>query len=317
MALGMLIVGLRQMRKYSYDVIECYGGESWLLMWLLSKRPHRKWKLIHHSNGIESHAELHLASARKKNVLPPLPRYRRVSLVKLYDLGVRCADYLVTVSNRDKEFALHKKLCRPKAVMAIENSLPEEFLGLSVKSLRPKVIGYCGNWVPIKNINVIAKDIFYFLSENRDWRFEVVGAGSSSIKAHPDFKHVQDQVTCLESVSRTALRSWYESIAILILPSIYESFGLVAAEAMACGCAVLATKTTGFAGSLQHDQAVFLMDSEDSPGLYKALIFAVKDESLRQRVGMSGYECVQRLSWKRALDSMESVYKELTGGFKE
>lgn len=308
--LGMLILGLRQLRRETYDVVECYGGESWLLMWLISKWPWRRWKLVHHSNGIESNVQAHLVPARRKGILPTLPGYQ-LNLSSIYDVGVRAADYVVTLSAYDRQCALHRKLRQPESVKSIEPALPKEFLRVPLNGSRRLVVGYCGNWIPIKNIDTIAQDVPLFLSENPDWKFEAVGPGTDAIKEHPSFDQVRSQVNCLGKVPRAALRDWYASISVLILPSIYESFGLVAAEAMASGCAVIATRTTGFAGSLVHGKEVFLMDSEGSPSLYAALTNLSLDEEQRKRIATGGYHRVQQLDWKRAIDDIEAVYKHL------
>ena len=53
--LGMLFFALRQLAQKKYDLVELYGGESWLAASILSKINHRNFLLVSHSNGLETY----------------------------------------------------------------------------------------------------------------------------------------------------------------------------------------------------------------------------------------------------------------------
>src|SRR6476660_2885500 len=56
-ALGMAITSVARLLRAEYDVLEFYGGEAWLALFLLSRWPGRRFLLTAHSNGLEPHAE--------------------------------------------------------------------------------------------------------------------------------------------------------------------------------------------------------------------------------------------------------------------
>ena len=99
------------------------------------------------------------------------------------------------------------------------------------------------------------------------------------------------------------------------MTSIYESFNLVSAEAMACGCALVANKT-GFAASLKHREEAMLIDQPLSPYLYEAVKELLLNESLRMKIAQMGYERVQNLRWDLAIDKLEMTYSEWLVDFR-
>jgi glycosyltransferase involved in cell wall biosynthesis len=148
-----------------------------------------------------------------------------------------------------------------------------------------------------------------FLRAHPEWTFSVVGVGDTNIaKEFPE--DVRQQVEVISYLEREKLVDWYHSLAVFTLPSVYESFGLVMAEAMASGAALVATNV-GFAHGLKHEKEAILLREAQSPHLAEALNTLVEDEPLRHRIAQNGYERVQDLRWVEAVDRLEVIYQTL------
>jgi glycosyltransferase involved in cell wall biosynthesis len=118
-----------------------------------------------------------------------------------------------------------------------------------------------------------------------------------------------DRIEVIPYVDReTELKAIYLRSRIAIQTSIYESFGLAASEAMACGCALVATKV-GFAASLRDGDEALLFPSDANPSLIDCLSRFASDESFRLRVAEGGYRRVQGLRWESAVDRIEVAYQ--------
>lgn len=300
--------GLKQARENTYDVIELWGGDSWLLARLLD-RPGRSYALIHHSNGIEAHDTEVTQRAIAAGLLPPTPWYR-LNLSSIHGIGLRSSDAILTVSEYDAEFVRSKGYVPPDQVYAIDNPLPSEYLGLDLSLDRPNRIGFCGTWIPRKGTELMLSDLPPFLRAFPDWTFSLVGVGTET-DIHAQFPaDVRDQIEVTPFLPRSELRDWYQTLAIVAVPSIYESFGLVQTEGMACGAALAATPV-GFAATLTDRETAYLLPMRHESPLFDALSHLASDDALRRKIAANGYHSVQSLQWHAALDRIESIFSGL------
>lgn len=304
-ALGMAVASLRRITDESYDILEFWGGEAWLALGLLARMPGRRFLLVSHSNGLETHcAEIMRAAGR----LAPSRRWYQLDQSSLFERSFKAADALITVADFDRQFALSRGYRPPHRILAIDNPLPAEYLDVPVDFQRPPVIGFCGSWLPRKGAALIESALPPLLRAFPEWRLTLVGVGDTF---RPEDHFPADVLSQIEVVPfaerRTRLREIYQSFAIFILPSIYESFGLAAAEAMACGAALVATRV-GFADGLRDREEAMLLSEPSPQALRESLEALVKDDERRQAIARAGYQRVQCLRWDSAIATVEAAY---------
>lgn len=307
-ALGMLRFCVRRLRRHRYDVVEFWGGESWLTARALSRRSRRPL-LVSHSNGLEPHyAEVTQAHNRSTGHHQSSHRWYHLDQSRWMRAAFIKVDGLVTVSRNDAAYALKHTYQHPDRVVAIENSLPDNFLHLPVNFDRRPIIGFCGSWLPNKGTGAMRQAVSTILAERPDARALLVGVGEAFRKEEV-FPQVAERVDVVPFAhSKDEMRALYARMSILVAPSIYESFGLAAAEAMACGCALVATRT-GFAASLSHGEQAHLLEESAALPLQEALQQLLSDEAGRRAIARGGYEQVQRLRWSTAVETLEDTYE--------
>ena len=303
----MAIFGLLNCRPREYDLIEVWGGHGWLLAvcfrWIASDLP-----LVHHSNGVEQHRVQVQREAPVEAIQNR--RWFQCDVSLLHDWGLNAADAIITVSSYDVPFLKERNYVPEERVFSIDNSLPGFFLDRDVQYERPKRVGFCGSWISVKNPRLLVEDLTSFLRSHPDWTFSVVGVGETEV-AQQFPVEVRGQVEVISFLERENLVDWYHSLAIFALPSIYESFGLVMAEAMACGAALVATNV-GFAYGLDHGTEAMILPEPRSPHLRDALTTLAEDEPLRRQIARNGYDRVQELRWEDAVERLESIYERLS-----
>lgn len=122
---------------------------------------------------------------------------------------------------------------------------------------------------------------------------------------------VGQRVKFASAVDRQQLPDLYRAAAVCAVPSAYESFGLVAVEAMASGTPTVATRVGGLASTISHGKTGFLVGDREPEGFASAIGRLLGDDALRQRMGAAAAEEMNIFSWRSVARSILGVYEEL------
>ena len=121
-----------------------------------------------------------------------------------------------------------------------------------------------------------------------------------------------NNVHCIGHVPQSELKSLMSKSHVMVLPSIEEGFGMVLAQAMACGCPVIASQNTG-AEDLYHDgDAGFIVPVRDTDALTQRLQQLADQPALRQHMGQRALAQVQSMGgWDSYGDKALAIYQAL------
>ena len=109
-------------------------------------------------------------------------------------------------------------------------------------------------------------------------------------------------------------RSALAAATLLVLPSEWEAFGIVLAEAMACGTPVVATRVGGAPDVVQDGVTGRLVEHGDVDALAGAMDALLADDGLRARMGAAGKaRAFAAFSWDAVVESTEALYREVAG----
>jgi len=123
-----------------------------------------------------------------------------------------------------------------------------------------------------------------------------------------------EDVTFAGNIPQPQLAHRMSASHVLVLPSIEEGFGLVMAQAMACGCPVLASSATGAEHLFADNDAGFIVEPRDIAALAGRLQQLADDPTLRVRISAAALARVHHLGgWDRYGGQWDTLLHSLTG----
>jgi len=125
---------------------------------------------------------------------------------------------------------------------------------------------------------------------------------------------MDDLVVFFGSRSQRELPYYYSAAEICVMPSLYESFGMVALEAMACGTPVIASRVGGLTYTVRDGETGFLVPERDPEALADKMELLLDNDCLRRRLGHRAAQVAEGYDWQQVAEQVETVYGELGVG---
>lgn len=144
----------------------------------------------------------------------------------------------------------------------------------------------------------------------------VVGGGNwfSHYKAVAENAGVADRVVFAGIISEEELPLYYRGADLTVLPTYTdaEGFGMVLAEANACGRPVIGTNVGGIPSLIQDQHNGLLVEPGDLRGLVQAISIVLSDGKLAKTLGQNGFEKIRSgFTWDHAVSRTMKVYDGL------
>jgi D-inositol-3-phosphate glycosyltransferase len=123
-------------------------------------------------------------------------------------------------------------------------------------------------------------------------------------------------VVFLGKRAQDTLPYYYSAADVLVMPSFYESFGMVALEAMACGTPVIASQVGGLAFLVKDGVTGFHVPEGDPSALCDKLTLLLSDHDLRGQMAGRAAEYAQGYKWEKIAAQIVGVYESLVARFE-
>jgi D-inositol-3-phosphate glycosyltransferase len=181
-----------------------------------------------------------------------------------------------------------------------------------------RIILFVGRIEPLKGIDILINAVAQ-LGDESDFHVLIVGGDRRSRR---QVSHLQElasdlgigeRVCFLGAVDHEQLPLYYNAADVCVVPSYYESFGLVALEAMACGTPVVASRVGGLTGTVRDGETGYLISWRCPEPFAERLELLLGNEALRRRFGEAAREVVERYRWANVAEAVVGLYRELLG----
>ena len=194
---------------------------------------------------------------------------------------------------------------------------------LDLPQKEPTIL-FVGRIDPIKGIDVLVDALCGLRREM--WltappRLLLVGGaagepGLEAVTARAAAHSLLDRIDFVGSVLHDDLPNYYRAADVVAVPSFYESFGLVAVEAMACGTPVVASRAGGLAFTVDDGETGYLVPQNDPHALAERLAAVLQDAPLRARLGAQATVAAQRFGWPVIASRVVHIYDRLIRGYR-
>ncbi len=122
---------------------------------------------------------------------------------------------------------------------------------------------------------------------------------------------IADDIVFLGSRPQEDLATLYQAVDFVVIPSRYESFGLVAIEAMASGTPVIASRAGGLSYSVRDGVAGLLVCPGNAVALTDAILELSRNPARRALLASHARAEAARFSWDTVATAMTGVYRSL------
>jgi phosphatidylinositol alpha-mannosyltransferase len=183
--------------------------------------------------------------------------------------------------------------------------------GSSRPEWRGNTIGFLGRFEEDRKGLPVLLDALPIISRFiPDIRVLIAGPGDSEEVLAKVDPQLRNRVEFLGKISEEDKADFLASVSLYIAPNTGgESFGIILAEAMAGGAAVVASDIPAFADVLGNGQYGALFESENSENLAKVIIDLLRDETKRRELAAAGAVHAQRFDWGQVGEEIFEVYE--------
>jgi glycosyltransferase involved in cell wall biosynthesis len=181
------------------------------------------------------------------------------------------------------------------------------------------VIGFCGRLIEEKGPDVLIRAAARLVAQHQPIKLLILGSDAQNIILHgrpfePTLRRLARELGIADRVNflggRHDVERWYNAADLMTAPSLFsDSFGLVVAEALACGRPVIASRIGGIPEIMSGPLDEFLVPPNDIDALAVALHRLISDPERRAQVGRIGQEIVAKnFGVGLFLDRLEQIF---------
>ncbi len=306
---GRRLVNFFQKNPMPYDIIHdnqslCYGLLD------LQKRFHNLVVTIHHP--VTRDHELAIAAATTNNQRLLINRW--YSFIGMQKKVVKQLQHVITVSKQSRQDIQQAFACDAERITVIgcgvdtELFCPQE----NIERHAFRLITTASSDQPLKGLTILLNAIANIKPEFPELKLVVIGRLKEEGDTEKELKKLQleNSVEFKSGISTEELVQEYAKASLAIVPSLYEGFGLPAAEALASGIPLISSD----GGALPEvvGDAAYLVKAGNVDDLTKAIRDLLNDENLRQALSERGRQhSLQQLSWKKVAEKMVAYYQSI------
>ena len=181
-----------------------------------------------------------------------------------------------------------------------------------------KLLLYVGRVEPLKGLDLLVETAAQMEAEGDGVRMMVVGGGgpgepeTDRVRQLAKERQVEGLIDFVGRVNHDELPLYYNAADVCVVPSYYESFGLVALESMACGTPVVATRVGGLPTLVHHGHTGYLKSWRCPEAFANSLEMIISSERLQESLGTAARRRAEKMGWPNVASMISDEYRSLS-----
>ncbi|WHY55223.1 glycosyltransferase family 4 protein [Peribacillus simplex] len=275
------------MKKEKFDVVHTNSSKGGIVGRIASKIAKIPF-IFHTVHGFAFHEQ----SSKLKIIIFAL----------LEKIGSICSDYIITVSDFHKNWAINLKIASKDKVISIPNGLDPTRVKPTVdrKQIREELkiskdeiaVFTIGRLAKQKGIEYLLDAIALLDQEkiNNKYHFYIAGSGEleKELINKSNELNIKDKVTFLGY--RDDVNNLLSAADIMVLPSLWEGLSIALLEAMAAKKTIICTDIGSNKTVVENQKEAIIIKTKDSVGLKEGIKLLIEDENLRNLLAETAYE---------------------------
>lgn len=188
-----------------------------------------------------------------------------------------------------------------------------------------RVVLCVGRMEPLKGMDCLTRALALLHTRHPEWRNKVrvvlVGGASEQHTTQWNTEQrrlaalrtelgVADAITFVGAQSQQALPDYYAAADVIAVPSHYESFGMVALEALACGVPVIASNVGGLSSTIEDGRSGLLVPPDNPDLLADQLESLLRDDNRRAELSLAARQRALSYGWNSVAHKITQLYEE-------
>jgi glycosyltransferase involved in cell wall biosynthesis len=190
----------------------------------------------------------------------------------------------------------------------VDGSAMRTKLGMKQEPLVATAIRLVKRKGPKHLVNAFSKVI----KKIQNAKLAIAGSGAEAANLRTQIKKLgmESSVFMLGKLQREQVAELMAAADVFVLPSLFESFGLVLLEAMATGTPVVCTQTQGALEIIKNGEDGLVVPPGDDDALAEAIVRVLSDRRLAEHLRTNGQKKVhEKFSWEKTAEKTLALYK--------
>lgn len=296
-------------RNRKWDIIDATTADTWVLGKMRNKN--KKPKIVVSSHGLEHTFEEKRIRWDNHTSL----RYKLwISLhLKFVEASLESADHICVLTHAEKEY-IKKNFSIPEGRISVSyHSLPAHFINLPEHNFPNEFkILYVGGWGIRKGNVYLLEALEKLCNHNIVFSVTLAGLGiSESLVQQQMSERLRRRVKIISYIENRALPQLYLSHSVFIFPSLYEGFGMVLLEAMACGIPIITTQAGIAKEWIKDGVNGIVIPYQDASAIYQSLLLVFNHMDEMRKYGDNAKKLIQQMDQRQETTERIKIYQNL------